>query len=262
MNKILKVNNLNVAIDEKQILKNINFSVDEGEILGIVGESGSGKTTLLNVLNSLLNTEFFSVDGNISYMDKEDFLALSSKERREFCSKNASMILQDSINSLNPYEKIYFQLFETYKKHNPAINDKKIIDEKIKEILNRIGLKNIEKILHSYPNELSGGMKQRVSIALTLCCSKAKVLYADEPTTSLDVINQFKFVDLIKEICLEKNLTLIYVSHDIKLLLKFCDRIINLKDGEIVEDATSYDIWNKPQHEYTKSIINILKNFD
>lgn len=117
MNKILKVNNLNVAIDEKQILKNINFSVDEGEILGIVGESGSGKTTLLNVLNSLLNTEFFSVDGNISYMDKEDFLALSSKERREFCSKNASMILQDSINSLNPYEKFIFN----YLKHTKNI---------------------------------------------------------------------------------------------------------------------------------------------
>ena len=244
MKNILEFKNFNVTLKEnnQKILNDINIVVKEEEFLGLVGESGSGKTTLLNAIISFLDKEKFVLNGEMNFLNNEENF------------KEITMIFQDSINSLNPYEKIKKQLFETYLLHSQNKITKEFVMEEIKKLLLDVGLADVERILNSYPNELSGGMRQRVAIVLALC-TRSKILLADEPTTSLDVVNQFKFVELLKKITKEKKLTLIYVSHDIKLLSKICERIIVLKNGKIVEKNTTEEILKNPQDEYTKLLV-------
>lgn len=244
MKNILEFKNFNVTLKEnnQKILNDINIVVKEEEFLGLVGESGSGKTTLLNAIISFLDKEKFVLNGEMNFLNNEENF------------KEITMIFQDSINSLNPYEKIKKQLFETYLLRSQNKITKEFAMEEIKKLLLDVGLADVERILNSYPNELSGGMRQRVAIVLALC-TRSKILLADEPTTSLDVVNQFKFVELLKKITKEKKLTLIYVSHDIKLLSKICERIIVLKNGKIVEKNTTEEILKNPQDEYTKLLV-------
>lgn len=255
MKNILEFKNFSVSLKNgKKILNDIDIQIKEKEILGIVGESGSGKTTLLNSIISFLDERKFAVTGDIFLFENIKMYKMSEKERKEQCYKNISMILQDSINSLNPYEKIEKQLLETYLFHSKEKVSNDFALEKIKELLSDVGFEDIDRILNSYPNELSGGMRQRIAIVLVLC-TDIKILLADEPTTSLDVVNQFRFIELLKKISKEKELTLIYVSHDIKVLSKICERIIVLKDGNIVEENSTAQILKEPKNDYTKLLI-------
>lgn len=255
MKNILEFKNFSVSLkNDKKILNNINVQIKEKEILGIVGESGSGKTTLLNSIISFLDMKKFIVIGDFFLFENIEMYKISEKERKELCYKNISMILQDSINSLNPYEKIEKQLLETYLFHSKEKVRDDFALKKIKELLSDVGFEDIDRILKSYPNELSGGMRQRIAIVLVLC-TDAKIVLADEPTTSLDVVNQFKFIELLKKISEEKGLTLIYVSHDIKVLSKICERIIVLKDGNIIEENSTVQILKEPKNDYTKLLI-------
>ena len=284
MKDILELKDFSVSLknNNHKVLNDINIEIREKEFLGIVGESGSGKTTLLNSIISFLDEKKFILDGKVILFENIEIYKMTEEQRKEICRKNISMILQDSINSLNPYEKIEKQLLETYLFHSKkkVINDFAIkeikqlllnvgfedIDrilnsypndyalEKIKELLLDVGFEDIDRILNSYPNELSGGMRQRIAIVLVLC-TDIKILLADEPTTSLDVVNQFRFIELLKKISKEKGLTLIYVSHDIKVLSKICERIIVLKDGNIVEENDTIQILKEPKNDYTKLLI-------
>ena len=255
MKNILEFKNFSVSLkNDKKILNNINIQIKEKEVLGIVGESGSGKTTLLNSIISFLDMKKFIVIGDISLFENIEMYKIPEKERKETCYKNISMILQDSINSLNPYERIEKQLLETYLFHSKEKVRDDFALKKIKELLSDVGFEDIDRILKSYPNELSGGMRQRIAIVLVLC-TDAKIVLADEPTTSLDVVNQFKFIELLKKISEEKGLTLIYVSHDIKVLSKICERIIVLKDGNIIEENSTVQILKEPKNDYTKLLI-------
>ena len=255
MKNILEFKNFSVSLkNDKKILNNINVQIKEKEILGIVGESGSGKTTLLNSIISFLDMKKFIVTGDFFLFENIEMYKISEKERKELCYKNIPMILQDSINSLNPYEKIEKQLLETYLFHSKEKVRDDFALKKIKELLSDVGFEDIDRILKSYPNELSGGMRQRIAIVLVLC-TDAKIVLADEPTTSLDVVNQFKFIELLKKISEEKGLTLIYVSHDIKVLSKICERIIVLKDGNIIEENSTVQILKEPKNDYTKLLI-------
>ena len=240
MKNILELKDFSVSLknNSHKVLNDINIEIREKEFLGIVGESGSGKTTLLNSIISFLNEKKLILDGKIILFENIEIYKMSEKERKEICYKNISIILQDSINSLNPYEKI--------------TNDFAI--EEIKKLLLDVGFEDIDRILNSYPNELSGGMRQRIAIVLVLC-TDIKILLADEPTTSLDVVNQFRFIELLKKISKEKGLTLIYVSHDIKVLSKICEKIIVLKDGNIVEENDTIQILKEPKNDYTKLLI-------
>ena len=240
MKNILELKDFSVSLknNSHKVLNDINIEIREKEFLGIVGESGSGKTTLLNSIISFLNEKKLILDGKIILFENIEIYKMSEKERKEICYKNISIILQDSINSLNPYEKI--------------TNDFAI--EEIKKLLLDVGFEDIDRILNSYPNELSGGMRQRIAIVLVLC-TDIKILLADEPTTSLDVVNQFRFIELLKKISKEKGLTLIYVSHDIKVLSKIYERIIVLKDGNIVEENDTTQILKEPKNDYTKLLI-------
>lgn len=238
MKYILEVKNLNVDIG-KPILKNINFNVKKYEKLGIIGESGSGKTTLLNILSSYYDKNLYKISGEII---KKGLV---------------SMILQDSLNALNPYEKVGSQLMEEYARHN------KIVDIlEIKKYLRKMGFDDTDRIIKAYPNELSGGMRQRISIILTLMNKNVEILLADEPTTALDIDNQKKFVKFLREICDKNNLTLIYVSHDMRIVSLLCDEIMVLKDGNIVEKGRKKQILNDPQDKYTKLLVEAYHFFE
>ena len=256
MKNILELKDFSVSLknNSHKVLNDINIEIREKEFLGIVGESGSGKTTLLNSIISFLNEKKLILDGKIILFENIEIYKMTEEQRKEICYKNISMILQDSINSLNPYEKIKKQLLETYFFHSKKKITNDFAIEEIKKLLLDVGFEDIDRILNSYPNELSGGMRQRIAIVLVLC-TDIKILLADEPTTSLDVVNQFRFIELLKKISKEKGLTLIYVSHDIKVLSKICEKIIVLKDGNIVEENDTIQILKEPKNDYTKLLI-------
>ena len=256
MKNILELKDFSVSLknNNHKVLNDINIEIREKEFLGIVGESGSGKTTLLNSIISFLDGKKFILDGKIILFENIEIYKMTEEQRKEICYKNISMILQDSINSLNPYEKIKKQLLETYIFHSKEKVTNDYALKKIKKLLLDVGFEDTDRILNSYPNELSGGMRQRIAIVLVLC-TDIKILLADEPTTSLDVVNQFRFIELLKKISKEKGLTLIYVSHDIKVLSKICERIIVLKDGNIVEENSTTQILKEPKNDYTKLLI-------
>ncbi|WP_187099686.1 ABC transporter ATP-binding protein [Fusobacterium necrophorum] len=244
MEVLMKIKNISVSVGKKKILKKLFFEIYQGESLGIIGESASGKTTLLHVLGEFLSANLFQVKGEIEYPKK--------KKPRSY------MILQDAIHSLNPYEKIGKQLRETYSFHHKEEKKEKQSLE-IHKILLSLGFENVETVLSSYPSALSGGMRQRIAIALILCC-EVELLLADEPTTALDAVNQFRFVQLLQNICRERKITLVYVSHDIRILMQLCQRILVIKEGEIIEDSGREAIWEEPKHEYTKKLIYSVKS--
>lgn len=253
MNNILEIKNLSVVFKKEKILRNINFFIKEAEIVGIVGESGAGKTTLINAISGFTDREKFEVKGDIKILNssKNKFIDFRDDENYK---KNISVIPQDAINSLNPYEKIKDQLMETYFLYNKE-KDKEKAYNYIKKILEEMNLKDVDKILNSYPNELSGGMKQRIVIILSIMGNK-KILLADEPTTSLDTISQHHFMKILKSICISQKLTLIYVSHDLELLSQICKRIVFIKNGEILEEITENNILNYLQNKNIKTNLN------
>lgn len=261
MNNILEIKNLSVIFKKGKILKNINFFIREAEIVGIVGESGAGKTTLINAISGFIDREKFEIKGDIRILNSSENEFIDFRENENY-KKNISVIPQDAINSLNPYEKIKNQLMETYFLHNKEkYRNTEEAYKYIKKILEDMNLTDVDKILNSYPNELSGGMKQRIVIILSIIGNK-KILLADEPTTSLDSISQHHFMEILKSICISQKLTLIYVSHDLELLSQICKRIVFIKNGEILEEITGNNILNYLQNRDIKINFNKDNNIE
>ncbi|MDY2737602.1 ABC transporter ATP-binding protein [Intestinibacter sp.] len=258
---IIEVNNLNVSIknkkSEKIILKDVSFRLKENERLGIVGKSGAGKSMTMYALTSLLPDKTVSIQGEIIYHGKDDILKMKRDERQKYCSTNAGIILQDSINALNPYEKIYKQLEETILLHRKI--SKEEVKKRIYELMDIIGIDANDDLLNKYPHQFSGGMRQRIAIALAIE-SNAKVLIADEPTTSLDAINQLKFIKFIKKLCTDRGISLIYISHNLALVAQLCDYVLIMKDGEIIEEGKLDEVFSNPKQEYTKDLIEKSRN--
>lgn len=262
MKALLEINELEVSLkknrratgEDSVILRDIDLTIYEGDLVGIVGESGSGKTTLLHSIASFLKEDTYRESGYLIF-DGNNMLELSRDTRRRLSVERMGFILQDSMNSLNPYETIGSQLVESYTFKGWRHKEEALIV--IKERLRKIGLQ--ESLLSAYPYELSGGMKQRVAILLALASPHISILLADEPTTGLDVLNQYNFVKLLKEICQEQLMTLLYVTHDIRVLKHICDKVIVMKEGIIVESAIMEQLINEPQHVYTKELIKAAK---
>ena len=219
----------------QDVLRGINLSVDENDFVVILGASGSGKSTLLNILSGLEKSD----SGEVLY-NGENISNYTETKLTEFRRKNIGFVFQQYylLNNLTVFQ-------------NVRVGANLTNNSDCSEILKELGL---EDKVEKYPNELSGGMRQRIAIVLVLC-TDAKIVLADEPTTSLDVVNQFKFIELLKKISEEKGLTLIYVSHDIKVLSKICERIIVLKDGNIIEENSTVQILKEPKNDYTKLLI-------
>lgn len=260
IDNLIEVNNLKVSTksksDKKNILNDISFRLKENEILGIVGESGAGKSMAMYALTSLLPENSLSLEGEIKYYKNNDILKMDRNKRQQYCAKNVGIILQDSINALNPYEKIYKQLEETILLHNKI--SKKEAKNRIYELMKIIGIDADDKLLNKYPHQFSGGMRQRIAIAMAIE-SNAKILIADEPTTSLDAINQLKFIKFIKKLCKERKISLIYISHNLGLVSQLCDYVLIMKNGQIIEDGKLDLVFSNPREEYTKDLIEKSK---
>lgn len=257
---VLKIKHLNLSVDtgvfEKQILRDINLEIGPQEHWAIAGESGAGKSMTMYALTSLLPEKNTKISGEILYMEKDgsytDILKLPFEKRVAYCSGKVSLIFQDSINALNPFEKIQKQWWETTALHHPEMK-KKEMTEHIKERLKLFGIQD-EDVLKKYPHQLSGGMRQRIAIAMALEADN-EILIADEPTTSLDAVNQRNIVNFIQKLCEKRKLTLLYISHNLALLDEISTHAVIMKDGKIIEKGSKEAVFHFPQNSYTQKLI-------
>lgn len=238
----------------------VTFHVDKGEILGIVGESGCGKSvTSQSILRLFDEKNLVKYEGEILFEGSKDLLKLSKAEMREARGNDISMIFQDPLSSLNPVLTIGFQIAEALMLHEKLPKD--TAWEKSVEMLRLTGIPSPDKRAHDYPHQLSGGMRQRVMIAMALAC-QPKLLIADEPTTALDVTIQSQILDLIKEINEKFDTGVIFITHDLGVVAELCDRVAVMYLGQIVEEAHIYDLFEKPKHPYTQGLIQSIPQMD
>ena len=246
----LEVNDLKVKIETDtatlDILHGISFDVKKGETLGIVGESGCGKSMTARAIMRL-QAENVQVSGSVR-LDGQELLEMSMKEFRTIRGNRMSMIFQEPMTSLNPVFTVGYQLSEVFMRHQGM--DKKTAMEKSVEALRMVNVPMPEKRVKCYPYQLSGGLRQRVMIAMALACHP-ELLIADEPTTALDVTIQAQVLDLIRNLKEELGTAVIFITHDLGVVSELCDRTIVLYCGEIMEEAPTRDLFTDPQHPYT-----------
>lgn len=253
---LLDVSNLTIQYSKniEATVKNINFSLDRGEILTIVGESGCGKTTVIRSILGCLPNSGKIINGKILF-ENQDLLKYNHKDWLSLRGKHIAMIFQDSGNMLNPIQTIGKQFIEYLQIHDDLT--KKEAYSFAVEMLTRMNLANPENIMKSYPFELSGGMRQRVGIAMAISF-KPSLLLADEPTSALDVTTQAQIVKELIEIPRNYGTAMIVVTHNIGVAAYMSDKIMVMKQGEIIEYGKAKDIINSPQEEYTKSLLSAV----
>lgn len=258
MNTILKVKNLSVQNNYIDILKDISFDIKKGEILGIVGESGSGKSTLIRALIQMMKNSEQIVEGNIEFYNKS-LLRMSSKELRELKGNEIGVVFQNPGTTLNPIRKIGKQFVEVLKSHTKI--SKKEALKRAEIMLEKVNLKNAKCILNSYPFELSGGMKQRVAIALAMIL-EPELLVADEPTSALDVTVQAQVVKEMMNLRDKFNTSIIIVTHSMGVISYIADKVAVMYCGSIVEYGNKESILKNPKHPYTEALINSIPKLD
>jgi peptide/nickel transport system ATP-binding protein len=238
---------------EVPAVDHIDFHVKEGEILGIVGESGCGKSvTSLSIMGLVPKPPGKIVGGEIRFEDR-DLLRMTEKQMRQIRGNEIAMIFQEPMTSLNPLFTIGNQMTEAIRIHKKNWSKKKA-EARAVEMLKLVGLPRADELLKEYPHQLSGGMRQRVMIAMALVCDP-KVLIADEPTTALDVTIQAQILKLMKELNTRLNTSVLLITHDLGVVAETCERVIVMYAGQIIEEAPAKQIFEDPQHPYTKGLI-------
>lgn len=258
---LLTVENLSVSFgDEKAPFKavdRISYTVNEGEVLGIVGESGSGKS-----VSSLAIMGLIDFPGRVTaeklHFNQNDLLALKPKEKQKIVGADIAMIFQDAMTSLNPSYTVGYQIMEALKVHQGG--SKAARRERAIELLSLVGIPDPKSRLEVYPHQLSGGMSQRVMIAMAIACNP-KLLIADEPTTALDVTIQAQIIDLLLELQRKENMALILITHDLALVAESAHRIIVMYAGQVVEEGRAEEIFKSPLHPYTQALLKALPEF-
>jgi peptide/nickel transport system ATP-binding protein len=231
----------------------ISFSIREGEVLAIVGESGCGKSvTSLSIMGLVPSPPGKITNGQI-LLDNKDLTKFREKQMRAIRGREIAMIFQEPMTSLNPLFTIGNQLTEAIRIHNKSWN-KKQVRERAVEIMKLVGLPRAEQLIDNYPHQLSGGMRQRVMIAMALVCNP-KILIADEPTTALDVTIQAQILKLIKDLNSRLNTAVLLITHDLGVVAETCERVIVMYAGQIVEEAPVQEIFTNPKHPYTQGLI-------
>jgi len=236
-------------------VEDVSFQVDRGQTLGIVGESGSGKSVTCYSLLGLIPTPPGRIVAGSAMFDGLDLLKASTKQLRGVRGKRISMIFQDPMTSLNPYMKVSAQLMEPLELHE-GIKGKKALSLAI-DALAEVGIPDPEKRIDSYPHEFSGGMRQRVMIAMALI-TKPELLICDEPTTALDVTVQKQVLDLIKDRQRELGTSIVFITHDLAVVSEVCDQINVMYAGRIVESASRQQLFSNPLHAYTRSLLKSI----
>lgn len=247
---LLQVQNLSIQYKNSTYIDNVNFHINTGEIFSIVGESGSGKTlTGLSIINLL--PDYFLINGKLIFKN-QNILTLSYNEIINIRGRQIACIFQDPMASLNPVLKIGYQVAEMFIYHNKL--SKKEALEQTKELLQKF---KIAHTINSYPHELSGGMRQRVMIAMAVAC-EPDLIIADEPTTALDVTVQEEILDLLYLLVKKENRALILITHDINILGEYADRVMVMYAGRIMEMASVEEIFKNPLHPYTRALLDCV----
>lgn len=242
---------------EVKALNDVTIQMKEGEVLGIVGESGSGKSVTAYSIMGLTAENGKIVGGSVEF-NGHRIDQMSEKEMRNIRGKEVSIIFQDPMTSLNPVYTVGNQISEAIKLHTDKEGDE--VKERAKELLSLVGINEPEKRIKQYPHELSGGMRQRIVIAMALAC-EPKLLIADEPTTALDVTIQAQILELMQDLQKKLGMGIIMITHDLGVVASMCDHIAVMYAGEIVEYGTADDIFYNPKHEYTKGLIRSIPKF-
>lgn len=243
---------------EVKALSGVSFSMEEGEVLGIVGESGSGKSVTAYSLMGLTAYPGKLIGGTIRF-NGHQVDTMTEKEFRKMRGNEVSIIFQDPMTSLNPVYTIGNQIREVILLHTDK--SKKEAQERARELLELVGINEPEKRLKQYPHELSGGMRQRVMIAIALAC-EPKLLIADEPTTALDVTIQAQILELMQELREKLGMSIIMITHDLGVVASMCEKIAVMYAGHIIEYGTADEIFYSPKHEYTKGLIKSIPKLD
>ena len=259
---LLQVKNLCTSFDvdsgEVRAVNGISFNLEKGRVLGIVGESGSGKSvTAYSIMRILV--EPGRITGGQILFNGEDIVQYSKQQMREFRGKRVSIIFQDPMTSLNPVYTIGNQLREAILLHTDRNHEQ--ANARALEMLQLVGVNEPEKRLKQYPYELSGGMRQRVMIAMALAC-EPDILIADEPTTALDVTIQAQILELMQSLQKKMGMAIIMITHDLGVIADMCDEIIVMYAGRICERGTADEIFYNPRHEYTKGLLRSIPRLD
>ena len=260
MEELIRLEDLNVSFATtngyKPIIKGINLSIHSGEIVGLVGESGSGKSVTARSIVRLNDERTLTDYEGAIYYKEDNILDYSPKQLRQFRQDVASMVFQDPMSSLNPLMTIGKQLTEAIRMADTSISQGQA-REKALDLMNRSGLRRAEQLLDALPHELSGGMQQRIMIAIALAKDPV-LLIADEATTALDVTIQAQILDLFKEIQQNLNTAFLFITHDLTIAQALCDRIVVMKDGHILEVAPTETLFTEPLHPYTLQLFSAI----
>ena len=262
MEKLLEIKNLETAFrikdDYFNAVDKVSLDLYKNEVLAIVGESGCGKSTLATTIMRLHNENLTKSTGEILFNGR-NILDLTEDEMNKIRTKDIGMIFQDPLSSLNPLHRIGKQIEEALIYHTELSAEER--QKRVIELLTQVGIPNPERCAKQYPHELSGGMRQRVMIAMAMSC-KPSVLIADEPTTALDVTIQAQILDLIKGLQAEMHAGIILITHDLGVVAEMADRVAVLYAGEVVEIGTAEQIFKNPKHPYTRSLLRSIPQLD
>ena len=258
MEQLLQVEQLSVGFtngeESVRVIDGLSFSLSKGETLGIVGESGSGKSVTSLAIMGLLPANTAQVSGRIM-LNGEDLLAMPARKLQDIRGNKLSMIFQEPMTSLNPIQTCGKQIMEPMFLHQHL--HKQEAKKKAVDLLRLCGIPDPEQRFHEYPHQMSGGMRQRVMIAMALACNP-QLLIADEPTTALDVTIQAQILELMKDIKQRQSMSIIMITHDLGIVADFCDRVLIFYTGQVVESAPVKELFSTPMHPYTQGLIRAL----
>ncbi len=258
-NNVLEIRGLNsYFFTEKGVapaVDGLDLDIPKGKIIGLVGESGCGKSMTAKSIMGLLKYPGRVAGGSIRFED-QDLTRLSDKELRKICGNDISMIFQEPMTSLNPVLKVGRQVRETLLVHNPTMG-KAEAKQRVVEMFQRVGIPEAEKRYDCYPHELSGGLRQRVMIAMAMVC-KPKLLIADEPTTALDVTIEVQILRLMKELRDETGMSVLIITHNMGVVAEICDYVYVMYAGKIMEQAETFELFDHTMHPYTKGLLDSI----
>lgn len=263
MSALLEVNDLKVGFEKNgdfiHVIKGINFSIQKGENLGIVGESGCGKSMTSLAIMGLLKHKGLSISNGEICWNGENLLALPEKDWKSKLGNDIAMIFQEPMTALNPMLTIGTQIIEQIRAHKKL--SKKEAEALAIQMLEKVGIPSPTSRMKVYPHEMSGGMRQRVMIAMAISC-EPELLIADEPTTALDVTIQAQILDLLAQIVSESNRSMILITHDLGIIANYCQRVIVMYSGKIMEESLTSNLFEKPLHPYTRGLIQAVKSIE
>jgi len=262
LSTVLEVKDLKIdfELDERYYtaVNGVDFHISEGETLGLVGESGCGKSVTSLALMRLLNMRTTKVSGTVNYQGK-NLLSLSESKMRHVRGNEMSMIFQEPMTSLNPVHKIGVQIYESLLLHQ-SMSARQARSRAI-ELLDAVGIPRAAQIVDEYPHQLSGGMRQRVMIAMAISCNPS-LLIADEPTTALDVTIQAQILDLMRGLSSERKMSTLLITHDLGVVAEMCNRVAVMYAGKIVEEGSARQVFRNPQHPYTVGLMNSIPKME